>query len=311
MSIEFRGASYGRLRDFSATAPGGVVIGIVGLNDGGQKDFLQLAGGAVKPVGGEMVAGPNRRYIAAAGSLALDPADVIAIDHAYDAQDALQRARARVALDRLRTSGTTVFLATHEAEVVRALCDEAWWIEDGVLARRGDPGEIWTAYTERVAEQFRNEGPSLAGPMSPSFRRGDGRAEIVAVETLGADGNPTMVWRSGEDVRVRATIRYRAAVDDPVIGILIRTRIGSEAYGTNTELEQMNLGPCAAGDVLRVDFAFRCDLCNNEYTVTIASHDRDGTAHEWVDDAVAFLVADSRYTAGVANLRARVSVQRE
>ena len=33
-------------------------------------------------------------------------------------------------------------------------------------------------------------------------------------------------------------------------------------------------------------------------------------AHDWVDDAVAFVVGDSRYTAGVANLRARVTVEK-
>jgi len=39
----------------------------------------------------------------------------------------------------------------------------------------------------------------------------------------------------------------------------------------------------------------------------VASHDPDGVWHEWLEDAVAFLVTDGRYTAGVANLRARVS----
>jgi hypothetical protein len=39
----------------------------------------------------------------------------------------------------------------------------------------------------------------------------------------------------------------------------------------------------------------------------MASHDPDGTAHDWLDDAVA--VADNRYTAGVANLRAKIKVE--
>jgi hypothetical protein len=41
----------------------------------------------------------------------------------------------------------------------------------------------------------------------------------------------------------------------------------------------------------------------------MASHDPDGTAHDWLDDAVAVTVADERYTAGVANLRARIAIQ--
>jgi lipopolysaccharide transport system ATP-binding protein len=55
----------------------------------------------------------------------------------------------------------------------------------------------------------------------------------------------------------------------------------------------------------------RCDLCPQEYTLTAASHDPDGVWHDWIEDAVAFTVADSRYTAGVANLRATVTSRRE
>ncbi len=57
-------------------------------------------------------------------------------------------------------------------------------------------------------------------------------------------------------------------------------------------------------------FSFLCDLCPHAYTITLASHDPDGTAHDWLDDAVAFTVNDERPTAGVANLRAKVTVER-
>src|ERR1051326_5879000 len=309
MGIEFRDVWLGALRGFSAAAPGGVVSGTVGANGGGQKELLQVAGGEVPPKRGEVTAG-SRRYLGPAGVLDFRPADVIAVDHGFASQDALGRAQARLELDRLRAHGATVLLASHEVELIRRLCDEAWWVDNGKLARRGDPSEIWNAYLEFVAGEFRAWGENQPSVLSPSFRRGDGRAEVAALETLGEDGRPTMVWRSGEPVSIRATIRYHEAVEDPVVGIMIRTRVGSEVYGTNTELEQVKVGPCAAGETVRLDFAFRCDLCNNEYTLTVASHDRDGTAHDWLDDALAFVVADSRYTAGVANLRAKVTVSK-
>ena len=102
------------------------------------------------------------------------------------------------------------------------------------------------------------------------------------------------------------TVRYSAEVADPVVGILIRTRIGLNVYGTNTQLENLHPGPLLDGDTLRVTYRFRCDLCPGDYTVTAASHDPDGVWHDWREDAVAFAVADARYTAGVANLRAQV-----
>ena len=178
------------------------------------------------------------------------------------------------------------------------------------LVRRGDPREVVDAYRRHIGEKFRAWGATLPNPIRGSLRRGDGRGEILSLETLGASGEPAMVWQSGEEVTVRVRVRYREPVDDPVIGIMIRTRVGLNVYGTNTELEKVKAGPCAAGDDLRFEFRFRCDLCPGEYTLTAASHDPDGTAHDWIDYAVAFVVSDSRYTAGVANLRARVAFTR-
>ena len=105
------------------------------------------------------------------------------------------------------------------------------------------------------------------------------------METVGESGQPTMVWRSGELAVVRVAVRFREAVADPVVGIMIRTRIGLNVYGTNTELEQLKLGPCAAGNTLELAFAFRCELCPEEYTLTVASHDPDGVWHDWLEDA--------------------------
>ena len=143
-----------------------------------------------------------------------------------------------------------------------------------------------------------------------TLRRGDGRARLAALETLDATGAPVSVFASGGEARIRVTVEFVSAVDDPVVGIMIRTRIGMEVYGTNTELEGLKLGPVSPGDRRVVEFAFACDLCPQEYTITAASHDPDGVWHDWVEDALAFRVTDSRYTAGVANLRARVTVSR-
>jgi lipopolysaccharide transport system ATP-binding protein len=90
--------------------------------------------------------------------------------------------------------------------------------------------------------------------------------------------------------------------------MMIRTRVGLNVYGTNTELERLKLGPCGAGETLEIHFAFRCELCPQEYTLTVASHDPDGVWHDWLEDAVAFAVTADRYTAGVANLRARATI---
>jgi len=185
-----------------------------------------------------------------------------------------------------------------------------WWLDGGHIAAKGDPKETLAKYRRHVAERVRAWGETIPARLAPAFRHGDGRAELMSIETFGPGNKPTIVWKSGDMATVRATVQYHAAVDNLVLGLLIRTQVGFEVYGTNTELEGIRLGPRAVGDSVTVVFSFLCDLCPRAYTLTMASHDPDGTVHDWLDDAIAVTVTDDRSTAGVANLRAKVTVEK-
>jgi lipopolysaccharide transport system ATP-binding protein len=295
---------------FDAAAPDAAVIGIVGENGSGKSTLLRLAAGAEKPVTGTVAISGAARLLGPGDALDLAPAAVIALDHTFARQDAFVREQGAVALDRLRRAGSTVLVVSHEEELLRRLADEIWWLHQGKLAGRGDPDEMLPAYRKHIAARFRAWGETATAPLTPKMRRGDGRAEVLKVETIGEMGRPTIVWRSGELAVVKVTVRFREAVADPVVGMMIRTRIGLNVYGTNTELERLKLGPVEAGAKLVVTFGFRCELCPQEYTLTVASHDPDGVWHDWLEDAVAFSVTDERYTAGVANLRATARIER-
>jgi len=310
MSLEFRNAVLAPLNGISVVAPPGVIIGVIGEKGSGVAELLKLAGGAVQPQSGEIVAGPERRYVPLGESLNLAPAAVIALDHALATQDAVVRARTLTGLDRMRRGGATVLLASHEDSLLELLCDEVWWLDGGHIAAKGDAKETLAKYRRHVAERVRAWGETIPARLAPAFRHGDGRAELMSIETFGPDHKPTIVWKSGDMATVRATVQYNAAVDNPVLGLLIRTQVGFEVYGTNTELEGIKLGPRAVGDSVTVVFSFLCDLCPRAYTLTMASHDPDGTVHDWLDDAIAVTVTDDRSTAGVANLRAKVTVEK-
>jgi lipopolysaccharide transport system ATP-binding protein len=308
MGLAFRGARLAPFDNLDVTAPDGVVIGIIGDTGAGKSRLLRLAAGIDQPLVGTVKATGDARFLGPDDPLTLTPAAVLAIDRTFDRHDWLARERGAIAIDRIRRAGATILLVSQEEDLVRRLADEVWWIHEGRIAGRGDPGEILAAYRKSVSDRLRTWGETLNPPMAPKVRRGDGRAEILRVETISESGKPTIVWRSGERALVRVAVRFRDEVADPVVGIMIRTRVGLNVYGTNTELEQLKIGPCLAGATVEVGFAFWCELCPGDYTLTVASHDPDGVWHDWLEDAVAFTVTDTRYTAGVANLRAQVSL---
>jgi lipopolysaccharide transport system ATP-binding protein len=291
--IEFRNVTHGPLRGLSASAPDGVCIGIIGLRGAGESALLRLAAGMDRPDEGA-VNGPA----------------VLTVDATERCEDALSKAQSAIALEAARRNGSTVLIASYDEQFLLRLADEIWWLKDGRIEAVGDPREILAKFRAYVAGALVEWGNGRPQALDTRFRRGDGRASIELLETIDSAGQPALVWRSGDEAGVRLSIRFGERVDNPVLGIMLRTRVGFEVYGTNTELENTPVGRCEAGDLVRAMFRFRCELCPGDYTVTAASHDPDGTAHDWLDDAVAVAVADSRYTAGVANLRAKVEIRR-
>jgi lipopolysaccharide transport system ATP-binding protein len=310
MAIEFLHVSFPPLEDLSAVAPDGAVIGIVGAEGAGKRALLRLAAGRERPVAGEVRVRGSARLLGPGDPWEPGQADALLLDHALAERDAFVRARAAVDLERLRRAGGTALVVSHEEDLLRQLCDELWWLDGGRMAAKGDPGETLERYRRHVTRRLRESGAGEAAALAPNLRRGDGRARVLSIETLDGRGQPAAVWQSGEEAAVRVTVRFERAVADPVVGIMIRNRIGFEVYGTNTELEGLKLGPREPGDAMAVTFSFPCPLCPQVYTLTAASHDPDGIWHDWLEDAALVSVADTRYTAGVVNLRARVTVEK-
>ncbi|HLW76974.1 MAG TPA: hypothetical protein VKS01_08305 [Bryobacteraceae bacterium] len=156
MAIEFRSVSAPPLNGLNVMAPSGAIIGVIGDKNSGVSELLKLAGGVMQPQRGEVDAPPERRFVGLGDPINLAPAAVVAIDQALAVQDAIVRARTLTALDRLRRSGSTILLASHEERLLENFCDEVWWLDNGSLAAKGDPRETLNRYRRYVAEQVRN-----------------------------------------------------------------------------------------------------------------------------------------------------------
>lgn len=306
MPLSFRQVFAPPLAAFDASVPEGSIIGLIGEDGSGKTRLLRLAAGIEPPASGSIERPGPARLLTPLDALNFAPAPLLLLDGTLAPHDALVRERAAVALDRMRRNGSIILLASHDEELLLRLADEIWWLHEGRLAGHGDPAEALAGYRHHIAQRVRAWGAAVHAPLFPRMRRGDGRAEILEIATIGETGQAASVWRSGELVVIKVRVRFHAAVEAPVVGIMIRTRVGLNVYGTNTSLERLALGPRAAGDALEISFAFRAELCPGDYTITAASHDPDGVWHDWLEDAMAFSIVDDRYTAGVANLRATV-----
>jgi lipopolysaccharide transport system ATP-binding protein len=324
MSFAFRNVVYsggGLSLEADLAFSDGMIAGLVGPDGAGKRTLLRLAAGIVRPTSGAVEL-PGEVYCADASLASSDPQDVrraledpaldkarvIAVGPALALTDLAFQHRLLSHLHACQARGAVVLLASHDLPLLERHCDEIVRIEAGKVVERGDPALVLRSYRRDVLRAT----CAASGPveMQPSSRHGDQRAAIERIEVLDAEGRSVSTIESGRETTVRVAVRYDAAVAEPVVGILIRSQVGVNVYGTNTELERLSFGPVSPGEKIELRYRFVAALCPGEYTLTVASHDRDGTAHEWLEDAIRFTVGDSRYTAGVANLRAKVEAKR-
>jgi ABC-type polysaccharide/polyol phosphate transport system ATPase subunit len=264
---------------------------------------------------GEFMGRPVKEYssgmyvrLAFSTAIHVEP-DILVVDEALAVGDAVFANRCVRKFQELRQRKVTVLFVSHDLGLVKQLSDRAILLVGGRMAAEGAPKDVINRYIGLVLEKERSGAPRSV-EIGGSFRHGDGASEILEVRLLNREGAAVQAVAAGEPVVARVRCRFRRPMPDPMVGILIRTRIGTDVYGTNTRLEKAALGNFAPGDTLEVDFRFDCWLAPQEYTLTVAAQHADGSSNDWVDDALSFTVVDAKALAGVANLRATVEFRR-
>jgi lipopolysaccharide transport system ATP-binding protein len=234
--------------------------------------------------------------------------DILIVDEALAVGDAVFANRCIRKFEDLRARKTTVLFVSHDLGLVKQLSNRAIFLLHGRIEAEGEPKNVIDKYIGVVLErQKAYEQRDLRTHPAATNRHGDGSSEILDVTLLDESGRPCGVVSSGERVTIRIRTAFRVHRVEPMVGILIRNRIGMEIYGTNTRIEQVDLGSFEPGDELDIDFQFECWLTPQQYTITVATQYPDGSSHDWLDDVISFEVLSKRQAAGVTDLRSHIA----
>jgi len=159
------------------------------------------------------------------------------VDEALAVGDAVFANRCVRKFQELKRRGVTVLFVSHDLGLVKQLSDRAILLVGGRMHAQGDPNHVINQYIGLVLErQCADAEPERRAQIAAGFRHGDRTSEIVDVQLLDATGDAVKVVASGDAVRVRIRSVFHQAKAGPMVGILIRNRIGMEVYGTNTRV---------------------------------------------------------------------------
>lgn len=201
----------------------------------------------------------------------VDP-DVLLVDEVLAVGDEEFQRKCLERVADLRDAGKTIVVVTHSLTTVRSLCDQAAWLENGVVRELGDASEVTDAYLGKVQVDIQAE--EEANPESKWSQ-----LRITRVELLNGEGRPVTRVATGEPVTFRLHYEAQEPVRNPVFSFAVTSPDGVLVTGPNTKEAKVRVDKVdGEGTVdMRVD---RLMLLLGAYDIT-AECTNDSVTHSY------------------------------
>jgi lipopolysaccharide transport system ATP-binding protein len=272
-------------------------------------------------------------------------ADILVIDEALAVGDAVFTQRCMRFIRKFREHGTLLFVS-HDMHSVLSLCQNAVWLDQGKVRDIGPAKAIAEAYLQYTLQEVYGEEASLQslnkreapnpkltssddsllseepigavvpqytselqvhGNLSDANGWKSGAGEILSVQLLTADGQPAKTLKGGERVRMIIRAITHQHMERPIVGFLVRDRLGQDLFGENT-LPFTDLNPCSfpPGTSMEGVFEFTLPMLpNGQYVVMTSLAEGDlfnNIQHHWLYDALVLNVSSSKVRWGLVGV---------
>jgi lipopolysaccharide transport system ATP-binding protein len=268
-------------------------------------------------------------------------ADILVVDEALAVGDAVFTQKCMRFIRRFQENGSLIFVS-HDIGSVQNLCKTGIWLNNGGIEQAGTAKSVAEAYLQYTLQEIYGDESKLTSialtaigddicaneiasntEALPAIDYGvvasvrdnidaakgwkTGRAEILVVSLARLSPGQDGLLEGGE--RVRMTVRAKAheALQNPILGFLVRDRLGQDLFGENT-LPFTNLvpTPIGAGMTFEGVFEFRFPMLpNGQYAVmaSVASGDlHSNVQHHWMHDALIINVSSRKIRWGLVGI---------
>jgi len=155
-------------------------------------------------------------------SIHVEP-DILLVDEVLAVGDMQFQEKCMEKFADFKRDGRTVVVVSHGLEQMRTFCDEAAWLQHGVLKDVGRARDIIDGYS--------NEERKATIVDSGGTRFGTGEIQVERLELLHPERGDTRAFHVGEPVTIRMHFNARERVERPVFGASIDRIDGMVMWG--------------------------------------------------------------------------------
>jgi len=174
--------------------------------------------------------------------------EILLIDEVLSVGDESFQRRSAEKIDEFRRDGRTIVFVSHGLSQVAQLCETVAWIDKGDLRMVGPASEVIAEYRGDSHDAVHVDGER-------GSRWGSGEVQIVGIQILDAQGQPTEVLNTLEPARLVFELSAHMPVQDIVIGVRIDVMGGPLVWGTSTRRSSTTIGLVQGSGRVEMDIA--------------------------------------------------------
>lgn len=238
---------------------------------------------------GDFINSPLRTYstgmqmrLAFAVAVHIEP-EILLIDEVLAVGDINFQNKCLQRIARFKEQGCTVLLVSHEARLVKELCDRAIWLRHGEIAVQGAAEMVVSQYVSAMAAETRRRTPLAHPPRripgeaeltTGKNRFGSLEMEISAVTLTSDGGQPVSKIEAGDSLTVTLHYHAPAPIPEPIFSVTISREDGFICYDTNTAVAGAALLSVEGDGRLSLNLQ-RLDLAHGRYFIDVGVHQKD------------------------------------
>ncbi len=262
-------------------------------------------------------------------------ADILIIDEALAVGDAIFTQKCMRFIRSFQKNGTLLFVS-HDMGSVLNLCKSAVWLEGGRVRQIAASKKIADAYLKYTLQEvyedeaYLNEIESIDSSDETDVESMDevhdeetqlsvinnlfkatgwatGAAEIINVSLERVASGGAAAFAGGEKVRMTVRAKAHEALDKPILGFIVKDRLGQDLFGENTLPYTDNIDvKVSAGEEFYAQFVFNLPMLPNGQYIVVASVANgdlyDNIQHHYLHDALIINVSSNKTRWGLVGI---------
>lgn len=225
--------------------------------------------------------------VAFAVATAFDP-EILIVDEALAVGDAYFQQKCFRRIERFKDDGGTILFVSHDANVVKQLCNKAILLHQGSMLSVDNPKAIIDLYEGLIAKKTDLSDKDIQIRQSHSGKTPDQSSKqlkqtwtkattivtnqdavLLDFKFLNEDDQEIRHIVSEQNLKVKYSVKLNKYFERPAFGLIVRDKVGKSIFETSTYAMGVAVEPQARNSEISVCFVFNFNLREGQYSFSV------------------------------------------